>query len=291
MNTKIIRIDPRKLKLLDLNARFMRHEEFQKLVANIKKDGELTSVPFACLDKDGSYLVLSGNHRVKAAISANLDEISVMVTDDDLGADQRIGIQLSHNAIAGQDDPFILKQIYEKIEDIDWKEYSGLDDKTLELLAKVNAQSLSEANLSFQTLSITFLPDELESCRKVIEEALEASKNSDETWITLMSHYDKWLDAQDKVAAVYGVKNVATAFDLILKMFERNIGQLAEVWEEDTKDNTWVPIETVIGRSNIPVSSAKIIKKAIDRMIGKGDITSKNMWQALEYLAADYLGG
>ena len=71
INTRIIEIDPRELKLLKMNARFMRHEEFQRLVANVKKDGQLTSAPFAALDPaDGKYEVLSGNHRVQAAVSA-----------------------------------------------------------------------------------------------------------------------------------------------------------------------------------------------------------------------------
>ena len=30
INTRIIEIDPRELKLLKMNARFMRHEEFQR---------------------------------------------------------------------------------------------------------------------------------------------------------------------------------------------------------------------------------------------------------------------
>ena len=47
MQTKVIHVDPKTLKLLEMNARFMRHEEFQRLVANVKKDGQLTSAPFA----------------------------------------------------------------------------------------------------------------------------------------------------------------------------------------------------------------------------------------------------
>lgn len=290
MVTKVIEIDPRELKLLELNARYMRHEEFQRLVANIKKDGQLTSAPFACKDGD-AYLVLSGNHRVKAAIAAGLEKIVCIVTDEALSEDQKIGIQLSHNSLVGQDDPYVLKQIYEKILDMDWKEYSGLDDKTLEMLDKVTAQSLSEANLSFSSLNITFLPDELQEARAVIDKALEAAKTADETWIAALSQYDRFLNAQDAVSATYNVKNVATAFELILKMFERNITQLSEVYEEEGKDGTWVPIETLIGRNMIPVGSAKVIKKALDRMVANKDITNKNLWQGLEYLAAEYLGG
>ena len=44
MQTRVIQVDPKTLKLLEVNARFMRHEEFQRLVANVKKDGQLTSV-------------------------------------------------------------------------------------------------------------------------------------------------------------------------------------------------------------------------------------------------------
>lgn len=98
MKTRIIQIDPRELKLLQLNARYMRHEEYQRLVANVKRDGQLTSAPFACKDGD-KYLVLSGNHRTQAAIAAGLETIPCIVTDDELSEDQKISIQLSHNSL------------------------------------------------------------------------------------------------------------------------------------------------------------------------------------------------
>lgn len=75
MQTKVIQVDPKTLKLLEVNARFMRHEEFQRLVANVKQDGQLTSAPFAARNPDGTYEVLSGNHRVQAAIAAGLESI------------------------------------------------------------------------------------------------------------------------------------------------------------------------------------------------------------------------
>ncbi|MEU2206252.1 hypothetical protein AB0B95_06515 [Streptomyces hygroscopicus] len=37
--------DPRTLTLLDLNARFLPHGQFRQLVANIQRDGRLTSTP------------------------------------------------------------------------------------------------------------------------------------------------------------------------------------------------------------------------------------------------------
>lgn len=54
---------------LEKNARYMTNEQFRNLVENIKRDGQLSSVPF-CVKVDGKYRVLSGNHRVMAAKEA-----------------------------------------------------------------------------------------------------------------------------------------------------------------------------------------------------------------------------
>ena len=234
------------------------------------------------------------HNALQAAISAGLETIPCIITDDDMSEEQRIAIQLSHNAIVGQDDPDILKKLYDKILDIDLKEYSGLDDKTLGLLDKASSQAMSEANLEFQVLSIVYLPDELKEAQRVIDTAREAVKGCDNIWLATDSEYEKWLDAQETASSAYNVKNVSAAMQLIFKVFEDNLGQLAEGWEgtDPKNDNSmWVPISTVIGRSKIPVGSAKVIKKALDRMVGHGEITHKNLWEGLEYLCADYLGG
>ncbi len=168
MKTRLIEVDPRRLKLLDVNARFMPHEQYNRLVENIRRDGALTSVPFCALYKfleDDSEIefwrddqtnedfpvweVLSGNHRTMASIDAQLPTITVMVTDEPMDEDKRIAFQLAHNAIEGEDDPAILRELYEKISNVDDKIYSGLDDKTLDLLEQVQPLSMSESNLTF----------------------------------------------------------------------------------------------------------------------------------------------
>jgi len=289
MNVFTLEINPRDIKLLETNARYMKHEEFNRLVDNVRRDGKLTSTPFLCKDKDGRWLCLSGNHRTRAAIEVGLETITCLATDDELDEEQRIAIQLSHNAIAGQDDPATLKALYEKILDTNLKKYSGLDDKTLDLLDKFSTISISEANLQFQTLSMVFLPNELDAVRKVIDEAKERIKSSHDTWLARMADYDRWLDAQEIVSSAHNVKNVATAVEIILKIFERNVTQLSEAWEDTTDDKRWIPIETIIGRTKIPAESAKTIKKALDKMVGSGEITSKNLYDGLVKLCADYV--
>lgn len=294
MNIKVIDINPRDILLLEQNAHYMTHEEFSQLVANVRKDGQLSSAPFLCLEHTGEcagrYRCLSGNHRVKAAIEVGIPLIHCLGTDDPLNEQERIASQIAHNAIHGRDDPATLKALYEKIIDTELKKYSGLDDKTLQLLEKVSVMSISEANLKFQTLSMVFLPDELEAAQRVMGEALERVNHSHAVWIARMSQYDSWLDAQELTSSSHNVKNVATAVDLILRQFERNLDQLAEPWLESDDDSRWVPVESVIGRGKIPAGSAKVIRQALERMVGAGELTSKNLWQGLEYLAAEYLG-
>ena len=290
MNIYTLEIDPREIKLLELNARYMRHEEFKQLVENIRRDGQLSSTPFLCKESDGKYLCLSGNHRTKAAIEAGLNKIFCLATDDELTQDQKVAIQLSQNAISGQDDPATLKLLYESILDTEMKKYSGLDDKTLELLEKINSTSIAEANLDFKTVQIVFLPDELEAAKKAIDKIKDTAKIADESWLTIKSNYENWLDMQEIVSSSYCVKNVAVTFDLILKLAERNLTQLQEGYEHLETNRQYVPISTVIGRRKIPATAAKIISKAIAKIQGKKDIKAEERWRALEILAEKYLG-
>lgn len=289
METKIITIDPRELKLLELNARYMKHEEFMRLVDNVKHDGKLTSVPFCCLEDDGKYLVLSGNHRVQASISAGLETIEVMVTDDKLNDQQKMAIQLSHNQIAGQDDPEILKQIYEKITDIDMKVYTGLDDKTLDLMLKESASSFSEASLEYETIMITFLPDELKKAKEVID-LVNYKSGKGEKWFARYKEYDRWLDGIEEAGASYGVKNVATSLDIVLSIFERHLDDLSKGWEDKNK-KSWVPVSSVLGLSKIPSNIAKSLNKTIEQMISSGKIKSNERYNVLEVLINAYNGG
>ncbi len=290
MKTRIVRIDPKELRLIEVNARYMRHEEYRLLVNNIKRDGKLTSVPFACLDEDGKYLVLSGNHRTMAAIDAGLQKIDVMVTDEKLTNQQRIAIQLSHNAIVGQDDPVILKQLYEELNEVDWKIYSGLDDVTLEMLDKVESYSLSEPNLDFRSVSVIFFPDELNEAQEVLDEALALAKGIHGTWLARHEEYDKWLDALDVAGAAAGIKNNATALKIVLDIFKEHIDDLAAYYEDETRsEKNWVPVSPLIKTNNIPLTAANTVKRALDKMQSRGEVTKNNLWQALEIWATDYL--
>src|SRR5215216_189355 len=102
-----MRTEPRRarladLKLLEVNARYMRHEVAEQLRENISRDGAMVQIPFVWIDPDsGEQVVLAGNNRVRRALEAGVEEDWVLVTDEPLTPDQRRAIQLSTNSLVG----------------------------------------------------------------------------------------------------------------------------------------------------------------------------------------------
>lgn len=288
METKVIKVDPREIKLLEVNARFMNADEFQRLVQNIKRDGCLTQLPFCVYDDDGNLVVLSGNHRVQAAIEAGLQEIDVQVTEEALTKDQRIGIQLSHNAISGKDDMAVLKQLYESIDDVNMKAYSGLDDETLKLLDNISTQSMSYSGLQYQVLNILFLPSEIKEIKAVLKDVMKEVR-SNETLMLRMAEYDKYLDTISDVSKALRVRNTAVGFMAMLEIVKNHMSELKEVWIDDAKDKEYVPISTIIGRSDIKAKDGRILDKAVKRLIDKGEVKKSSKEDAIVVLAEKYL--
>lgn len=284
---------PRELTLLEENARYMPHEEFAQLVANIRRDGALSSAPFVWYDEaTDRKVVLSGNHRVKASLEADLDDIPWLQCDEPLTRDQQLAIQLSHNAINGRDDPAILAKLYSDIESLDWREYAGLDDRDLELLEQVDVGNLSEANLDFQTLALVFLPDDAEKAKAAFGDAKKLA-GGDVTWLARFEDHLRILEAIAAASSSHDVLNMGGAVSYVLDVFERHIGDLSAGWfDEDTgeaKHSRWVPIATALGNDVIPAASAAVVKKAFGKMRDRGEVTDREGWRALELWARAYL--
>jgi folylpolyglutamate synthase/dihydropteroate synthase len=287
--------DPRDLTLLDVNARFMRHEQFQRLVTNIRDDGTLTSTPLVWNDAESRRrIVLSGNHRTKAAIEAGLQTIWWMEITEPLPRQRQIALQLAHNAIAGEDDPATLKALYEELEDVTMRLYSGLDDKTLELLEDVDVPSLTEANLDFATVQIVFLPEEKDAAEKALENARKAV-TADSRWLAYLTQYEGVLDALDTTKGAHNVGNVATALAIILQLVERHLGELADGWydpqEQTATRKGTAPLETVWGTRIVPADLAAELRRATAVLIKAGQVPEHEPWRALEVMARAVTGG
>ncbi|MEV7413318.1 ParB N-terminal domain-containing protein [Streptomyces althioticus] len=291
---RLVQRDPRRLTRLQVNAHYQTKEEYDRLVANIQADGCLTSIPLiygAGEYAEGEELIVSGNHRCDASVEAGLEEITCLLIDDPQSRDQLIARQLSHNAITGKDDPATLQMLYDQIEDVDWRAYSGLDDAQLELLAEVNPEGLSEANLDFATVSLIFLPSELEAAREAFD---QARLGQNESWLAARADYEQTLDTLASTHSAHKVGNVATALHAILAIVERHLDELADGYTAPNGEalhNGNVGLETVLGARTLPAPAAVTINKAIAAAEGRGEIEQGKGWRLLERLAGEYLSG
>jgi len=99
IQTKTYKADLTKLKLLDGNPRYMTPAQFKRLVKNLEHDGVLTSAPLVYKGE-----VISGNHRVQAAIEAGITDADIIEIISDLTESEKRAIALSHNSISGSTD-------------------------------------------------------------------------------------------------------------------------------------------------------------------------------------------
>ena len=57
------------------------------------------------------------------------------------------------------------------------------------------------------------------------------------------------------------------------------------------EEEEWTYLAKLFGSSAVPGESAKVIQQAIKKAEKEGTVTSKNRWQLIEYLCADYISG
>jgi hypothetical protein len=277
MRTEILSVNPRALRLLAVNAHSMPHAMFQQLVANIARDGALTSVPLVAplglygkgdeseRDEQGAEIleVLSGNHRTRAAIAAGLEQITVMVIRDPLPREQRVAIQLSHNSINGEDDPATLKQLYEQL-DIDWRQYAALDDKAVQALEQVKIGALPSVSLEYQPLTFVFLPHEAERIAELFKAVRQAHPG--ELYLARWGQYDQLLDTLEDIGTAHGVRNGAAQLMLMLEWVGQHLDELQGAWLDAAtgkgKTKT-APVSSLFGATAIPTKYAATIARAL----------------------------
>ncbi len=215
---------PDELKPAPKNARFMRHETYARLVENIQRDGNLSSLPF-CWKSGDAFYILSGHHRVDAARQAGVRLILFLYTDAALTEAERTAIQLSHNALVGEDNLAILKELYESLESYDAKAYSGLDDKTIGLLAEIAPATFQEAHLDFEQVNLLFLPAEVEALDKLVER-LRATRGDARTYAAHLADWPAFWEMLLRFKDAAKIVNTATALVEIIRIVTEHLDAL-----------------------------------------------------------------
>ncbi|ECE1929306.1 ParB N-terminal domain-containing protein [Salmonella enterica subsp. enterica serovar Banana] len=227
LEIEVITVNPAELKLLEKNAHYMEPGEFARLVDNIKKDGALTSTPVVYRG-----VVLSGNHRVQASLKAGLETIAVINILSELNDDEQKAIQLSHNSINGKDDKNILRELFDSIESLDMKLYSGLTDDDFKI-SDIEVESLSFIQPSYEDMVIAFLPEE----KALFVEALEKiGKKAKDKLILAGSHTDfnNVFQAVITTKSQLNIINTAEAFKAMSQLAMEKLKEMEDVETEET---------------------------------------------------------
>ena len=198
--------------LLSRNARYMTKEQQNRLDENIKHDGFLSQLPFGIRQHDGKFKIISGNHRVKSAIKAQLESILILYGDEsDFDEQRQLAIQLSHNAISGQDDQTILKTLYQELDDLFLKTYTGIDEKELFKYESADFSAIAEKDIELFEIRFLFSEPNKDKIMRLLD-ALDSTSflfANDDSLLFMES--DWFIEVMSKVQKKYQIKNRSAA--------------------------------------------------------------------------------
>ncbi len=228
----------------------MQGAQFRQLVENLKLDGALTSTP---LVYQGT--VLSGNHRVQAAIEAGIEEADVIEVLTPLDDKRQVALQLSHNAIVGQDDPGALAELYRGL-DIEWKQYSGLTDAALNEIHELDVKALALGQPEYQELVLLFLPEEQGAFLRALKSIEGKLKKGVPVVVGRYEDFDRFFQAVVAMKKVKGVHNSALAVRMIAELA---LGQLeAGAGEGPAETAPEATAESMVALAGAPTSAHEV---------------------------------
>ena len=272
------------IKEQDINARIMKPEMFKQLVDNIKKRGQLESLPL-CVMAEDKIEIISGHHRIRAAREAGMEDIVVILDISGLSRSQIAAKQIAHNAISGFDDQSTLKEIVKLIEDVDdmLESYIGKDIMG-EPMAELEKLLSPKVEFDWKNITFTFLPHQMADLEKLIS-VLE-STSPDLVGVAPIEEHKPFMEAINKYQKFANVKNTGAAIHAMVRCTDQ---MFEDIGYEESQE--WVQLTTLFGSSAVPKEAADIITEAVKKMASEGIVGQKNKWQAIEYWAADFLAG
>jgi hypothetical protein len=212
---QLLVVDPAALVPTRKNARYMPKEVFDQLMSNVKGDGGLQSVPLCHKLEDGRIELLSGNHRVKAACEAGIKEIIILCFPYELKTGKKRAVQLSHNAIVGNDDMQLLVELWGEIDEISDRIYSGLDSKTIGEMAKVNFSGFGAEQVRTECVVLWFLPDEVQKMDALVAKMTELTGAS-VVYMAPLAKYETLFKAIMEKKQRDNIKNTAVAMSALI---------------------------------------------------------------------------
>lgn len=222
---KLAVVAPAAVKPVDKNAHYMSKRIYDQLMSNVQADGNLSSLPFCWKSDKGEFICLSGNHRVQVAKEAGIELIMILYTDAALSRAQRRAIQLSHNALVGQDNPTTLRELWAEIDTLNWKIYSGLDENLLDTMDQASVVRISDEQLRFEELTIFFLSPEIDRIEETVKRLGKVTKRR---FAARYQDFDRFFELLLDFKEAERILNTATALMAMIKIVEQWLAEKTE---------------------------------------------------------------
>jgi hypothetical protein len=220
------------LREQDKNARAMQPAMFNQLVANVKKRGQLESLPY-CAVMDRRVEIVSGHHRVRAARAAGLKTLPVLIDRSGLTRSAVAAKQLAHNTIAGFDDPDILREIARTITDVDDLVESFLPEGVLPGPPNPELEKLLAPRVGFEwkMAAIVFLPHQLDAFEAIIQ---RLGSHPAYVGVAPLECFEPFAAAVARFSKAANIASIGTALAAMAEIVEAHLDREAAAAEQAT---------------------------------------------------------
>ncbi len=271
-------VDASEVREQDVNARSMDKKMFDRLATTIKRDKRLESLPLCALTEAGLEVV-SGHHRIRAAVAAGVTKFFAIVDTTNLTPSQIKAKQLAHNSIQGKGDDQIVAAIYRDIQDAEAKLEAFIDRNVEIQVPKVKIGDV-DLNLDYRQVLVVFLPHEKERFEKVAK-GIGAITT---VYASEIERFEQFKSIANRISREYEIRSMGTVLSKMADIVAVELG-------EEPPEQERISLRDLFKTGYIPREAASVISQALERMEKNGDITKKNQWRALELWAADFLSG
>ena len=224
---KYEKVDINLIDEAELNANEMNGEDYAQLCDNIGKAG-LSSVPCCYKKSNGRFVMISGHHRLRACKKVGFKRIGILyVTEEELMQDEAIATQLSHNSLHGEDNQSILKILFSKIKNVDFKKFAHIN---IDEVAPVSTDGISVFALKENfVFTIILYPNSFENLDELYGDIREQAKKSDT--LTLAHQEDNemaLLKLQQDIGNQFNIKSPSITFAKLLELAKERLDEIKE---------------------------------------------------------------
>lgn len=233
---KYDKVDINLIDEVEINANEMSGEDFAQLTDNIAKSG-LSSVPTCIKKANGRFVMISGNHRLRACKKLHYKKLGILyVEESEITNDEAIAIELSHNSLHGEANASILKKLFETIQSIDFKKFAHVNMDEIKPISTegIDVYALQE-NFVF---TVILYPNSFGSLDTLFGDIREQAKKSDA--LILVSEEDNektLLKLQQEIGKQYGIKSPSITFAKLLELASERLIEIKEGEKENDMEH------------------------------------------------------